>query len=152
MGRAFGDLRASYSTERRRSLGVAGFGAAIALVVTAAGPASATDWPWQPAWVTGLKRIHTSAGLDAYQRMRTCRLRIDRHESWVTDAMLRFKRGKPGDLVLQVTFEAPKKPGNKSRMRDIVAQWYLPKGGQPTPWGEWADSIQNADQVMWLHC
>jgi len=54
--------------------------------------------------------------------------------------------------VLQVTFEAPKKPGDKSRQRDIIAQWYVPKSGAPTPWGQWADEIQNADQVMWLNC
>jgi hypothetical protein len=125
-------------------------GAAIALAMVAASPASA--WPFQPDWVSALKRIETTAGPNAYDRMRKCRLRFDRQRSWIEDAQLTQKRGKPGDRVLQVTFEAPKKPGNKSRQRDIIAQWYLPKSGEPTPWGEWADQIQHADQIMWLPC
>jgi hypothetical protein len=147
---AFGGLRASNPVERRRALRVAGLGAAIALSMVVAGPASA--WPWQTDWVMALKQIHTVAGPNAYDRMRACRLRIDPHMSWVEDAQLTRKRGKPGDLFVQVTFEAPKIPGNKHRQRDIIAQWYLPKSGEPTPEGQWADQIQNADQVMWLNC
>jgi hypothetical protein len=147
---AFGVLRASNPVERRRTLRFTGLGAAIALAMVVAGPASA--WPWQTDWVSALKRIHTVDGPNAYDRMRACGLRIDRHLSFVADAQLTRKRGKPGDLVVQVAFEAPKIPGDKHRQRDLIAEWYLPKSGEPAPWNQWADQIQNADQVMWLHC
>jgi len=147
-----GDLRASASAKRRGSPRVAGLGAAIALVMVVAGPASA--WPWQSDWVSTLKRVHTVTGANAFERMRACRLRFDPKRSWVEEAQLTPAKGKakPGDRVLQVTFEAPKIPGRKNRMRDIIAQWYIPKSDEPTPWGRWADEIQNSDKVEWLHC
>ena len=120
-----------------------------------AAPASA--WPLPSDWdrvVSTLKRIHTVAGANAFARMKACRLRFDRTQSWVEDAQLRPSKGryKPGDLFVQVTFEAPKMPGRKNRMRDIIAQWYIPKSDTPRPSGRWADEIQNSDQVEWLHC
>lgn len=147
-----GDLRARASAKRRGSPRVAGLGAAIALATVLAGPASA--WPWQSDWVSTLKRIHTVAGANAFERMKACHLRIDRQKSWIEDAQLTPAKGKakPGDRVLQVTFEAPKIPGRKNRMRDIIAQWYIPKSDEPTPWGRWADEIQNSGQIEWLHC
>jgi hypothetical protein len=133
-------------------------GAAIALVLVVAGPASA--WP-QSDWgrvVSTLKRIHTVAGANAFQRMTACHLRFDRRLSWVEDAQLAPPqrtpqiKGKPGDLFLQVTFEAPKAPGRKTPVKDIIAQWYIPKSDAPTPWGRWADELQNSDRVEWLPC
>ena len=153
-----GDLRASPSAKRQRSRRVTGVGAAItlAMVVAMVGASPASAWP-QSDWdrvVSTLKRIHTVAGANAFNRMRACRLRFDRQRSWVEDAQLTPSKGraKPGDLLIQVTFEAPKMPGRKTRMRDIIAQWYIPKSDAPTPWGRWADEIQNSDQVEWLHC
>jgi hypothetical protein len=130
-----------------------GLGAALALAMVVAGPASASDWG---RVVSLLKRVHTVAGANAFKRMQACHVRFDHHESWVIDAQLTPAKGraKPGDLFVQVTFEAPKKPGDKSRMRDIVAQWYIPKSksDEPTPYNPWAGEIQNSDQVEWLPC
>lgn len=152
-----GVLRRGGSVTPRRSLGVAGVSVALALAVAMAGPVSAQPaMPWS-GWgrtVSMLKKIPTAAGPDAFDRMKACRLRFQPTQSWVDDAQLRTKRGKPGDLILQVTFAAPDMPGRKQHKwkKDIVAQWYIPKSGKPTPWGAWADKIQNSDQVMWLHC
>jgi hypothetical protein len=154
---AFGNVRVDHPEKRRGSPRVAGLGAAIVLALAVAGPASAwpqMDWP-QTNWgrvVSTLKQIPAAGGENAFGRMKACRLKFDRTRSWIEDAQLTQKRGKPGDRLLQVTFEAPKMPGRKTRMSNLIAQWYIPKGGQPTPWGPWADKIQNADQVMWLHC
>lgn len=136
---------------------MAGVSAAVAVTMALAGPASAMPaLPWSN-WgrtVSQLKRIPTVAGADAFDRMNACRLRFDHVGSWVEDAQLRTKKAKPGDLVLQVTFAAPHMPGPKKNKwkKDIIAQWYIPKSGAPIPWGDWADKIQNSDQVMWLHC
>jgi hypothetical protein len=149
---AFEVMRTSNSVQRRTSRRLNGLGVAIALAVVVAGPASA--WPssdWSRA-VSTLKRIHTVVGANAYDRMRACRVRFDRRRSWVEDAQLTSTKGKPGDLVLQVAFDGPKMRGHKTRVKDIIAQWYIAKSGLPTPWGLWADKIQNGDEVMGLHC
>lgn len=113
-------------------------------VAPAAEPARASRTEWTTI-TRVLSRTNSAAGSSILDRVRACRIRIQRDASWAEpaySALAAFKANR-GDLVIRIVIDLPpqSREDPPSFYRDLIATWVV-SGGKVRPEGGWAELLQ----------
>jgi hypothetical protein len=129
-----------------------------ALIKPTAAVAAASD---RAPSIRELRAIKTVAGMPAYDRMVSCRLRIDWSVSTIDTVVMPVPQfdAAPGDQIMQLYFDAPPMPGDTAEeaknLKQLPARWTIKKGGF-IPESGWARDIQFKAPPLasadWLNC